>query len=160
MIFIIKKMKEEYTKKELMNNQNFKSSIIEEQEKKGGTKVFVEMISKLNTSRLQTHIFHWQVTKTGSFAAHLALEGYYKEIPKLIDKIVESYQGKYGIIKNYTCDGVSDFKSIEDTIKYFEDLVSMVETNRKSNKDSYIQNQIDGVVELIQQTLYKLKYLS
>ena len=36
----------------------------------------------------------------------------------------------------------------------------MVEKNRKSVKDSYIQNQIDGIVELIQQTLYKLKFLS
>jgi hypothetical protein len=30
---------------------------------------------------------------------------------------------------------------------------------RKDVKDSYIDNQIDGVVELIQSTLYKLRFL-
>jgi len=150
----------EYTKKEILNGNLKTNQTIEEQAKKGGGKTFTEMISKLNTSRIQTHIFHWQITKTGSYAGHNALGAFYDEIPDLIDKLVETYQGKYGIIKNYSCDGVRDFKSIDDTIKYFEDMDEMVEKNRKSVKDSYIQNQIDGIVELIQQTLYKLKFLS
>ena len=44
-------------------------------------------------------------------------------------------------------------------MKYFKALDSMVEKNRKSVKESFLQNQIDTVQELIYSTLYKLRFL-
>jgi len=150
---------EEYTKKDLLNlNVRENSQIIEEQTKKEN-KDFVEMISILNTSSIQVHIFHWQTKKKGSLAQHMAFGEYYDGIPDLLDKLVETYQGKHGIITGYKCDGVDQYKGKEESIKYFEDLANMVEKKRKSIKESWLQNQIDNVCELIYGTLYKLKNL-
>ena len=117
------------------------------------------MISKLNTSSIQVHIFHWQVKGQGSHAAHEAFGSYYEAIPGLIDALVESYQGKYGIIENFTCDGVENFKNVQDSVDYLVGLMEMVEEKRKTIEDSYLQNQIDGIVELITSTMYKLRFL-
>jgi DNA-binding ferritin-like protein len=150
-------MSAEITKKDILTLK-LRSDMMSEQSEKG-SKGFEKMISKLLTTRIQVQIFHWQVTKTGSYAAHKAYEDYYSGIGDLLDGLVESYQGKYGIIDNYKCDGVTNFESVEKTITYFQDLASLVENLRKDVKDSYIDNQIDGVVELIQSTLYKLRFL-
>jgi len=53
-------------------------------------------IGTLMQSRNQAHIYHLQ---TNSFAAHKALQEYYEEIVDLVDGLVESYQGKYGILR-------------------------------------------------------------
>jgi hypothetical protein len=89
----------------------------------------------------------------------MALGTYYDEIVELIDGIVESYQGKYEIITGYKTVEMVDYKSTEQLISYFRDLDNNIEKNRKGIKESYIQNQIDGVQELIFSTLYKLRFL-
>lgn len=116
-----------------------------------------KLISYLFHSRTQVHIFHLQ---TPSFAEHKALNDYYDEIVDLVDGLVESYQGKYGILKGYLNFNLSDYESSEQVIGYLEALYNKVDTLRKVNQDSYIQNQIDSVVELIQSTLYKLRNLN
>lgn len=150
-------MDKEMTKKDILTLK-LRADLVSEQDQKG-SKGFEKMISKLLTSRNQVQIFHWQVIKTGSFAAHKAYEEYYSEIVGIMDGLVESYQGKYGIIEKYTCEGVDQFETVEKTITYFQDLVSLVEKLRKDVKDSYLDNQIDNVVQLIQSTIYKLKFL-
>lgn len=148
----------EFTKKDLLTGSvKIESNVQEATKKVNGD--FVEMISKLNTSSIQVHVFHWQTKKKGSLAQHEAFGIYYDEIPDLLDKLVETYQGKYGIITTFKCDGIEQYKGKEESIKYFEDLASMVEKKRKSIKESWIQNQIDTVCELIYSTLYKLNNL-
>jgi len=106
-------------------------------------------------SRDQAHVFHWQ---TMSYAAHKALNDYYDEIVGLFDGLVETYQGRYGIIKGYT--SPATFKEDDQAVTYFEALSKYVETARKSiPQDSYIQNQVDEIVGLIEETKYKLKFL-
>ena len=118
---------------------------------------FSKLISYLFHSRTQAHVYHLQ---TPSFAAHKALNDYYDEIVGLTDGLVETYQGKYGIIMDYTNFTLMQYQSCEAIQEYFKALNSTVEILRQDIPDSYLQNQIDGVVELIQSTLYKLKYLS
>jgi hypothetical protein len=123
------------------------------------TKLMASFISTLFSSRTQAHIFHLQVTGPGSFAAHSALNTYYDEIIGLVDGIVESYQGRYGIITGYKGEG-QWIEDITQVVKYFEALCMYVEKNRVSLvQDSYIQNQIDEVVALIESTKYKLSKL-
>jgi hypothetical protein len=43
---------------------------------------------------------------------------------------------------------------------YFTHVLNIIEENRESVEDSYIQNQIDTVQELIYSTMYKLKFLN
>ena len=116
---------------------------------------FVQLISTLLASRNQAHIFHWQVEGIGSYSAHKALNKYYDEIVDLFDGLVEGFQGRYGIQKGYT--SPASFKEDGQYVNYFEALSKYVEAIRtKIPQDSYIQNQIDEVVDLIETTKYKL----
>jgi hypothetical protein len=117
---------------------------------------FCEMICNILHSRNQAHVFHLQ---TQSFAEHKALNDYYDGVVDLFDGIVESYQGKYGIIKNFKTFKIEQYKNSKKTISYFERLLDIIDENRDSVEDSYIQNQIDTVQELINSTVYKLKFL-
>ena len=127
-----------------------------EGDKNGENSSFVQLVSKLLHSRNQVHIFHLQ---TKSFAEHKALNDYYDGVLDLFDSLVESYQGKHGIISNYKCDGFEDYKSGEQVISYLKELDNSVESLRKSIKESFLQNQIDTIQELIYSTLYKLRFL-
>jgi len=112
-------------------------------------------IGTLMQSRNQAHIFHLQ---TNSYAQHIALQGYYEGIVALIDGLVEGYQGKYGILRGYKMAGT--IKEDDSAAMYFEGLAKFVETIRMQiPQDSYIQNQVDEVVDLIESTKYKLKFL-
>jgi hypothetical protein len=141
-----------------------KKNLIREQKEDSETEVedtktsssFKDMVSILLHSQTQVHIFHLQ---TKSYSEHKALQGYYKDIDGIVDGIIESYQGKYDVVIGYNSIKTEDYKSSEQVIKYFKALDSMVEKNRKSVKESFLQNQIDTVQELIFSTLYKLKFL-
>ena len=119
---------------------------------------FVQLISTLMASRQQAHIFHWQVEGVGSDAAHRALGTYYDEIVEFFDGLVESFQGRYGIQRGYT--SPATFKEDSQFVNYFDALSKYVEVIRtKIPQDSYIQNEVDTVVKLIETTKYKLKFL-
>ncbi len=141
------------TKKDFLNNGIKNTNVVTEQK---STKDFSEMMSLLLHSRTQTHILHLQ---TKSYAEHMVLNGFYDGIGGLIDGLVESYQGQYGIIESYKSYDITSYKSTESTIKYLQDLCKKVTDLRDCCKDSYIQNQIDTVCELINSTLYKLRFL-
>lgn len=123
--------------------------------------MFEKLISTLLASRDQAHIFHWQTTGPGSFAAHLALNAYYDEIPALIDKLVEAYQGKHGILKGYAPAERFDEYSKDTAIKYFKALATYVDRvyNKITKEDTNIINQLDGFKDLIYTTIYKLENL-
>ena len=129
------------------------------QEEKTETGKINKLVSKLLHSRIQVHIFHWQTKSQSSFAEHMALGGFYEGIGDLTDGLVESYQGKHDIITGYDSLKLEDYKNVEQLISYFKSLDAEIEKDRKSVKESYIQNQIDGVQELIYSTLYKLRFL-
>jgi DNA-binding ferritin-like protein len=123
--------------------------------------MFEKLISTLMASRDQAHVFHWQTTGIGSFAMHMALNAYYDEIPGLTDGLVESYQGKHGIVKGYTPAEQFDEFNDGNVLKYFKGLAMYVERayDKLDAKDTYILNQLDNVKELIYSTIYKLENL-
>lgn len=144
-------------------NQDFKKKIFEEVKKRGlvveqksKKNDFVELISLLLHSRNQSHVHHLQ---TKSYAEHKALNDYYEGIVGLVDGLVESYQGKYEILSGYKTYEIEEYKSNEATVKYFRELCHKVETLKKCCEETWIQNQIDEVCELINSTLYKLRFL-
>lgn len=123
------------------------------------SKSMANFISTLFASRTQAHIFHLQVTGPGSFAAHTALQAYYDGVLLLADGLAESFQGRYGIITGYKGEG-QWIEDLTQVVKYFEALCLYVEKNRENlPQDSYIQNQVDEVVSLIESTKYKLSKL-
>jgi hypothetical protein len=117
-------------------------------------------LSYLLHSSTQAQAFHRQTTGPASLSIHLALGSYYEEIIDLVDGLTESYQGKYDLIKTYKTYPIVDFTGKDQVIAYFEDLCVKVDTLRKAFPDSYIQNQIDSIAELLYSTKYKLRFLS
>jgi DNA-binding ferritin-like protein len=114
--------------------------------------MFTRFIGTLLQSQIQSKIYHWTAQEEGSFSAHLALGDYYDEIGDRVDGLVESFQGRYGII--------GGFRPFTPFREYFTALRKYVETNRFNfTQDTYIQNQVDEVVALIETTLYKTKNL-
>jgi DNA-binding ferritin-like protein len=109
-------------------------------------------------SRTQAHVFHLRVTGPGAFAAHKALQEYYEGIVDLIDGLVETYQGKYGIIEFREVNNLDNDASMENIVKYFTNLCTFLDKERKDAKlqDSWIQNDLDNVSSLLYSTKYKL----
>ena len=117
-----------------------------------------KFISTLLNSRQQSQVYHWQAVGEGSNAAHLTLAAYYDAIIDLVDALVESIQGRNGIIRGYDL----NFSVKEDNspLRYFQALVKYVEVVRQRlPQDSYVQNQVDEIVALIETTKYKLENL-
>jgi plastocyanin domain-containing protein len=72
------------------------------------------------------HVYHLQVRgDEGSHAAHLALGEYYEGILDLIDTVIETYQGQYGIVDGYETIDTNGTKT-KEKLAYFEELAEYV----------------------------------
>jgi len=112
-----------------------------------------EFISTLKQSNEQAIVWHHQTT---SFSEHKALNNYYDNIVPLLDGLVESIQGIYPRIGSYTLVNPVDWSDGVSTT-YFKGLYEYVQIHRKMvYQESWIQNQIDEVEQLIAETLYQI----
>ena len=116
-----------------------------------------KLVAYLLHSQTQTHVFHLQ---TKSYAEHKALQKYYEGVDSLVDGIVESYQGKYDLIKTYESFAIDPYSDKAQLETYFKALSKKVQDVHEQVEDTYLQNQLDTVNELIASTLYKLKFLA
>jgi Family of unknown function (DUF5856) len=115
---------------------------------------FVDLVYCLKQSNEQAIVWHHQTT---SFSVHKALNNYYDEIVERIDGLVESVSGIYGRPTGYELVNPVDYQSVEQVVAYFQALYVEVQTERKVTfQESWIQNQIDNIAELIAETLYLL----
>jgi hypothetical protein len=137
--------------------ENLKDKLFEQiKEQKDFKTNFISLMSRLLDSQRQTHIFHLQ---TKSFAEHKALQDYYDAIDGLVDGLVESAQGKWGILTGWKSFQSEDYTGGEQVIAYLKSLIEYNARVRTSIKDTYIQNQLDEVETLLQSTIYKLRFL-
>lgn len=112
-------------------------------------------VSTLLHSATLTHMMHF---KTDSYANHIALGEYYEAIPDMVDSLVESIQGAYEtIIEPYpSMFGAGD----AEPLAYMISLRNYVRDYRVDMpQDSEIQNEIDNIANLLNHTVYKLKFL-
>lgn len=104
------------------------------------------------------HILH---LSSRSYSQHMALGAFYDGIGDLVDAFVEAFQGKYGLLTKYPTTAV--LMPDMNPIDYLEYLSDEVATLRKANgfpQDSQLQNITDEIVQLIDSTRYKLKFLA
>jgi len=113
-----------------------------------------QFISTIKQSFEQAVVWHHQTT---SFSEHKALNNYYDEIVPLVDGLVESVQGIYPRINAYTLSNPVDWQEGGSSV-YFKGLYDFVQKNRSTlpQQESFIQNQIDEIAQLIAETLYQL----
>lgn len=121
--------------------------------KGAGRVVIASLLFKARTDAHLTHLK--QADKT--FARHNAMSVFYEEISDLLDGYVES---SMGIVPGFTVDSVPASAVIADPVAYFKDLYNQIEANRAEIKESFLQNQVDTVQELIANTLYKLTFIT
>lgn len=113
-----------------------------------------KLVMCLLQSEIVTHIMHWQ---TESFSQHEALGTYYTEIAELIDQVIETYQGKTGIILVGFPIEMESFEQMTP-LAYMEYLNVKLQTNRALFGDiSEVQNLVDAIADLIDSTMYKLR---
>jgi hypothetical protein len=113
-----------------------------------------QFVLTLLHSITNAHILHFQ---TKSYSEHVALGMYYEELEDLVDSFVEAYQGCYGIIDDYE----KYYLLPTPPLKYLTSLSKYVEDERKKlPQDSELQNIIDEIAQLIDSTIYKLKFLA
>lgn len=110
------------------------------------SKQAVKFATEILEAAVKAHIMHWMSRK---YSEHVALGEIYDALPELIDSVIESYQGKYGLLP---------FPK-QDPIQTLTELNSFVATYRDFCEDSEIQNEIDAIASQIDSTLYKLKFL-
>ena len=113
-----------------------------------------EFLLILMHSSTNTQILHRQ---SRSFSEHMALGAYYEAIIPLVDTLTEAIQGLQEKIIDYPSDyyspaatGLEELQSLKDYVKEERDDLP---------KDTEIQNIIDEIAQLIDGTLYKLKFL-
>ena len=115
---------------------------------------FVEFISTLHTAKQQAIVWHHQ---TDDYSTHKALDNFYTEIVDLVDGLVESTSGVYGRPQGYSVQTLKDYVDTDVVILYFQDLYNYIQTQRAGvYQDSWIQNQIDEVAQLVAETIYLL----
>jgi DNA-binding ferritin-like protein len=104
-------------------------------------------------SATNTHFFHWE---TNSYSQHKALGKYYDEIVELVDDYVEAYMGCYEQIKSFP----SVYHQPKEPLKYLESLKNFVnEANADLPQKQELINIVAEIQQLIDSTIYKLKYL-
>ena len=117
----------------------------------------MQFVQCLLHSVTNAHILHFQSL---SYSQHMALGTFYGEIGDHVDDFVEAFQGKYGLLTNYQ----ADYKlPPTDPVEYLRYLSKEVETLRVANgfpEDTELQNITDEIAQLIDSTLYKLRFLS
>ena len=113
-----------------------------------------EFASSLFEIEAVIHVAHLQ---TKSYAQHMALGTLYEDIVDLRDRFIESYQGKYGILKGYQS---FTLREGVEPITYLRGFVKEYESFRETLKQGYLQQICDDILELLNSTLYKLKNLS
>jgi len=122
---------------------------------KTGNDPVMQFVMCLLHSVTGAHILH---LISLSYSQHKALETFYTEIGDHVDDFVEAFQGKYGLLTNFT----SGFEPPSDPLEYLTYLKDEVATLRDAEgfpQDSELQNITDEIAQLIDSTLYKLRFL-
>lgn len=113
-----------------------------------------EFVAGLFHAATTAHIHH---LKTDSYSEHKALDALYEGLTELADRWAEAFQGRYSKITQYP-DGYKAPK--KECLEEVREMGRMVATMRKDlPQDSELQNIIDEISELIDTTLYKLRFL-
>lgn len=115
-----------------------------------------ELIAELLHGATKTHMAH---LKTTSFAAHMALGGFYEEIPGLADAVAEQYQGVTENFLSYPDVSIKSINTPEEAVVYLRELYIKVQKVQDQCMYSEIINELDVIKSLINSTKYKLIFL-
>ena len=112
----------------------------------------IDLVCKLFHARTQVHIFHLQ---TKSYAQHKALDDLYNELLEYADSLAEAFQ-KDGILKGYKSYPYEEGIEPVNWITKFREELNMC----RKDFEPHIDNELQSLILFLDQTIYKLKFLS
>ena len=117
-----------------------------------------EIIAQLFAARDIAHAIH---LRTRSFAQHLALGDFYTGIIPLADALAEAYAGRYGTINVNMNASTMAFQD-SDAVSFIRSVAEWAEMirTRLNPADTFILNQWDEILSLVNSTKYKLENLA
>lgn len=113
-----------------------------------------DFILTLLHAATNAHLLHLQ---SKSYAEHMALGAFYAELPDLVDAVAESIQGLEQKIIEYDYDYYRPAPTALEELNSLKEYVSQKREYLPNNSE--IQNSVDAIAELINSTIYKLKFL-
>lgn len=120
----------------------------------------LKSIEELFGTLQQSIVDEWRKhLKTSKYSKHMALDEFYKEMPELVDTLIEDYMG-------HEHEKVEDFECIIDADEY--DALQYLETLHELCSAGYdllpddapeLSSDLDAIVSLIDSTMYKVREL-
>jgi len=114
-----------------------------------------EFILTLLHAVTNTHILHWKALVKKNYPEHVILGKFYPDLDKLVDSLMESMMGGYDIPPDFPDEY---YRPASTSIDELTELKEFIKDNRfELPNQSEIQNQVDEIAALINQTLALLK---
>ena len=97
--------------------------------------------------------------KTSKYSKHMALDEFYTEMPDMVDKLIEDYQGINGKVEEYV--NVFDAEDM-DALEYLETLRDFVKAGREDfiEGETSLESDVDDILGFINSIIYKVRELS
>lgn len=113
-----------------------------------------DFILTLLHAATNAHLLHLQ---SKSYSEHMALGAFYAALPDLVDVVAESIQGLKEEIIQYDYDYYRPAPTALEELRSLKEYVSQKREDLPQNSE--IQNSVDAIADLIDSTIYKLKFL-
>ncbi len=112
-----------------------------------------EFLLTLLHASTNTHLLHWT---TKSYAEHQALGKFYSELPELVDSLAEAMMGKFDTTPTFPENYYLPAKTGKEELEALKDYV--MEARENLPQDQEIQNEVDNIANLINSTLFLLRF--
>lgn len=90
---------------------------------------------------------------------HVILDEFYKEMPELVDALIEAWQADHDVVKDY--ENLLPGKDM-NPLQYLEELKKLTKQGRSEvlEGESELESLCDDILSQIDSTIYKLKRLT
>ena len=112
-----------------------------------------EFLLTLLHAATNTHLLHWT---TKSYPQHQALGAFYTALPELVDRIAENIMGKFDMTFTFPVNYYAPAATSKEELEALKEYV--MQTRTQLPQDSEIQNLVDEVASLINDTLFLLRF--
>lgn len=113
---------------------------------------FIGEVFSFNSS---LKLYHWNVTGTGSYAQHIALDQAIDSVLDIIDRITETTYALVGTLQIT----IPETRTPNDITKHVSDFYNYVEKHRDLFPEAFSQSILDDYQEALQQLSYRLQRL-
>lgn len=107
-------------------------------------------------ARTDAHLTHLR-QKDKTLALHNAMSMFYEAVGDMVDTYIET---SMGIDDSFTLEEVDESEVISNPLVYFKGLYNTIQAERVNIKETFLQNQIDEMCQLIAHTLYRIKNIT